>query len=653
VRPLAYGLEMPNLLTMRRFEFKQAAGSGQSLKILFDRQPPAARRLLSRRAVLRSGDGEEMQVNSNDFARAVAHDRLAANDLRNAGRAKSMSFARKIDFLGAPRTIQNGPSPKKCGGGCLSHRRIARGKPRLCRCSQCAPLGLVMFLAIGHPGRRPGATGLGLGYYRLPLWGTSDDVNTLCLISSVIRAALGRLVCFSTCFVSICFASAIARPACFRRFFLRSWLFCEQLRHELFHLSVEAGFGPQGTDDAGAIEQHRGGITEAVHVGQAGQKLSAGCVGIEVGGKRRPASMEKLFGLLFQLRHVVARLAAGNGDKRERRIAPVFVPQFQQMRKFHQTQAAPRTPEVNERDLAANRFQRDAFGDAGERLEFQELQPLPHARLIDGLLQLHVRPQIHDPQRDENRPDAHDNPSGQGRALLGGSVGIHNQSAENTEGQSSPVIVASFAGWLYSCCYLGLETMHFEVEQKFPLDDVAGVERRLRELGAREAGVSEQIDWYFNHPARDFAQTDEALRLRSVGAENFITYKGPKLDATTKTRHEIELPLAAGAAATGDFAKLLESLGFRPVGRVSKTRRRFLLQWQGKSVEAVIDQVAGLGQFMELEISASETEIEAAKSSIASLASALGLSCNERRSYLELLLDGGSKTIATSAPGGR
>ena len=83
--------------------------------------------------------------------------------------------------------------------------------------------------------------------------------------------------------------------------------------------------------------------------------------------------------------------------------------------------------------------------------------------------------------------------------------------------------------------------MHFEVEQKFALDSVAEVEQRLAHWGAG-SGVSEQSDLYFNHPARDFAKTDEALRLRSVGDEHFITYKGPKLDATTKTRQEIELP---------------------------------------------------------------------------------------------------------------
>ncbi len=181
--------------------------------------------------------------------------------------------------------------------------------------------------------------------------------------------------------------------------------------------------------------------------------------------------------------------------------------------------------------------------------------------------------------------------------------------------------------------------MHFEVEQKFRVDDAAAVERRLRELGARDGGAVEQVDRYFNHPARDFAQTDEALRLRRVGEANFITYKGPKLDPTTKTRREIELPLVSGAAEVASFGELLVALGFRFVSEVSKTRRLLHVDWQGHTVEVALDDVAGLGPYIELELSADETEMAAAKACIASLAGKLKLEHSERRSYLELLLE--------------
>jgi adenylate cyclase class 2 len=180
--------------------------------------------------------------------------------------------------------------------------------------------------------------------------------------------------------------------------------------------------------------------------------------------------------------------------------------------------------------------------------------------------------------------------------------------------------------------------MHFEVEQKFALDNPAAVERKLAELGAIEMEAVEQVDRYFNHPARDFAQTDEALRLRRVGELNFVTYKGPKLDATTKTRRELELPLSPGEQGAAEFAELLLALGFRSVADVRKQRRQLKLAWQKREVEIAIDAVDGLGNFIELELVVDETETAAAKACIASLAAELSLTKNERRSYLELLL---------------
>ena len=78
----------------------------------------------------------------------------------------------------------------------------------------------------------------------------------------------------------------------------------------------------------------------------------------------------------------------------------------------------------------------------------------------------------------------------------------------------------------------------FEVEIKFRAADLEALGRRLLSLGAEPIGTSEQEDLYLAHPSRDFASTDEALRLRRVGDMNRITYKGPKLGGPTKTREE-------------------------------------------------------------------------------------------------------------------
>jgi adenylate cyclase class 2 len=178
----------------------------------------------------------------------------------------------------------------------------------------------------------------------------------------------------------------------------------------------------------------------------------------------------------------------------------------------------------------------------------------------------------------------------------------------------------------------------FEVELKFRVASRDGLERALNHSGAALAKEMEQVDRYFAHPSRSFAETDEALRIRQVGDRNFVTYKGPKIDAATKTRREIELPLASGRVAAEQFAELLGALSFRPVAVVRKLRTAYELQWQSRRVEIAVDQVDGLGTFAEIETAAPESELASAREAILSLARELGLEGNERRSYLELLL---------------
>jgi adenylate cyclase class 2 len=182
--------------------------------------------------------------------------------------------------------------------------------------------------------------------------------------------------------------------------------------------------------------------------------------------------------------------------------------------------------------------------------------------------------------------------------------------------------------------------MFFEVELKFPLPDFQAFSEKLAGLAVSISPAREEIDLYFAHPARDFAQTDEALRLRRKGDANCITYKGPKIDAATKTRREIELPLASGPESLASWTALLEAVGFRPVAEVRKSRRKAAIAWQGRQVEASLDDVDGLGAFVEFELVVEESEVDAARACVQSLAQSLGLTHGERRSYLELLLKG-------------
>jgi len=179
----------------------------------------------------------------------------------------------------------------------------------------------------------------------------------------------------------------------------------------------------------------------------------------------------------------------------------------------------------------------------------------------------------------------------------------------------------------------------YEVEQKFKVDSFDAVEAALHTLRAEAGAPVSQHDTYYAHPARDFAVTDEALRLRKVGEQVFITYKGPKVDATTKTRRELELELPEGDATFTQMDAILTALGFAPVTTVRKLRQSWRLPWEQCEVELSLDEVERLGRYVELELAAPEDALAAARSSLASLAERLNLDRSERRSYLELLLD--------------
>ena len=177
-----------------------------------------------------------------------------------------------------------------------------------------------------------------------------------------------------------------------------------------------------------------------------------------------------------------------------------------------------------------------------------------------------------------------------------------------------------------------------EVEVKYRVDDPAAIVERLRAIGRTPVTTRTDEDHYFNAPDRDLKQTDEAFRLRCIGAENRLTYKGPRRDRETKTRTEIEVRLADGPQVVADMERMLVSLGYRPVALVRKERSIHHATWSGESIEVCVDRVDCVGNFVELEIVAEESRFEAAKAAVLGLAAELGLSNPERRSYLEMLL---------------
>jgi adenylate cyclase class 2 len=177
-----------------------------------------------------------------------------------------------------------------------------------------------------------------------------------------------------------------------------------------------------------------------------------------------------------------------------------------------------------------------------------------------------------------------------------------------------------------------------EVEVKFRLSDWTQLRSQLAECGSVAVVTRKDTDHYFNAPDRDFAKTDEALRLRRIGLDNYLTYKGPKREKQTKTRTEIELPIAPGPDGATNAVKLLAFLGYRPVAVVSKTREIHKLVRSNFPIEVCLDDVGTVGKFVELEIQADEARWEEARNVLLATATELGLTEQERRSYLEMLI---------------
>ncbi|WP_456482520.1 class IV adenylate cyclase [Methanopyrus sp.] len=179
----------------------------------------------------------------------------------------------------------------------------------------------------------------------------------------------------------------------------------------------------------------------------------------------------------------------------------------------------------------------------------------------------------------------------------------------------------------------------YEVEVKVRLKNPEDVRERLEELGEKVRTVR-QRDLYYQHPCRDFAETDEALRLRRSDGRVTMTYKGPRVG---REKSRVELEVTVDDFETADA--VLRHLGFEPLehAEVRKIRTVYVLEVDGEKVVATLDEVEGLGTFLELECKAAdESEVGEKEELLVSVLEDLKVEGERvRRSYLEMLLDQG------------
>ena len=184
----------------------------------------------------------------------------------------------------------------------------------------------------------------------------------------------------------------------------------------------------------------------------------------------------------------------------------------------------------------------------------------------------------------------------------------------------------------------------YEVEVKVRAD-LDAVRARLATLGAEHEGWVDQRDVYYDAPHCEFAETDEALRVRHESvpvdggadgsATTRLTYKGPLVESASKTREEHETAVVDPDALAG----VLEGLGFRPAATVEKERERYRVD----DYTVTLDRVAGLGEFVEVERGADADGVDAAREGAFAVLRDLDLDPDDqlRTSYLGLLADEG------------
>ena len=166
---------------------------------------------------------------------------------------------------------------------------------------------------------------------------------------------------------------------------------------------------------------------------------------------------------------------------------------------------------------------------------------------------------------------------------------------------------------------------------KAKIDDFKEMEERLSKIGAAKSKTEFQEDIYFASPIVDFAQTDEALRIRTTNNNIFITYKGPKLNSEAKTRKEVEMSIESAEKAKDIF----EEVGFKEARTVRKNRQYYTYE----NFEISLDDVEGLEPYMEIEIALEDgSYYDDAQKKIFELFEKLGVTDGfERTSYMELL----------------
>ncbi len=134
-----------------------------------------------------------------------------------------------------------------------------------------------------------------------------------------------------------------------------------------------------------------------------------------------------------------------------------------------------------------------------------------------------------------------------------------------------------------------------EVEVKIAIDGVDQTKAMLRRAGFRISKRRRfEANAVFDTPARELRNTRQLLRVRQVGKDVILTYKGPGNSGKHKSREEVETHLRDAQAIHLIFAKL----GFEVSFLYEKYRTE--MRRPGSEGVVTVDETP-IGNFLELE----------------------------------------------------
>jgi adenylate cyclase class 2 len=165
-----------------------------------------------------------------------------------------------------------------------------------------------------------------------------------------------------------------------------------------------------------------------------------------------------------------------------------------------------------------------------------------------------------------------------------------------------------------------------EVELKYPLYNAEELRKNLNSIAKPEKEGDFQKDTYYVPSHRNFLDkkpVSEWLRIRESKKGNSLNYKNWHNNAGNAVSCD---ELETGVEDIAALRKIFESLEIKEIVVVEKTRS----SWSYKDAHIALDEVKGLGDYIEIEAKGDFKSIEDAKKHLYSVLGEIGAKTGEQ-----------------------